>query len=121
MAAFDTEAPAPRKSSDSVKPNFVFILADDLGWNSLGYLNYDLNFTTPTLTSLAQQGIIMGSYYAQEVCTPSRAALLTGRYPLSIGTLRDDLRTMICRRVTSTFSPPLIVSTHRISQGCNIT
>jgi arylsulfatase A-like enzyme len=66
-------------------PNFVFILADDLGWNSIGYQDYDMSFATPILTSLAKKGMIMSNYYAQEVCTPSRASLLTGRYPLSLG------------------------------------
>ena len=79
----------PDDASDNVvstrKPNIVFILADDLGWNSIGYEPYDLSFTTPFLTDLAQQGIVMTNYYAQEVCTPSRAALMTGRYPITIG------------------------------------
>lgn len=74
-----------QEGTSSSKPNFIFILADDLGWNSIGYNDYDLAFTTPTLTSLAQMGVTMSNYYALEVCTPSRAALLTGRYPLSIG------------------------------------
>jgi hypothetical protein len=60
------------------KPHIVFLLADDLGWNSIGYEDFDLSFATPFLTGLAKQGIIMDSYYAQEVCTPARAAILTG-------------------------------------------
>lgn len=67
------------------KPHIVFLLADDLGWNSIGYEDFDLSFATPFLTGLAKQGIIMDSYYAQEVCTPARAAILTGRYPLTTG------------------------------------
>ena len=67
------------------KPNFVFILADDLGWNAIGYHDFDLSFATPALSALAKNGITMSSYYAQEVCTPSRASLMTGRYPLTIG------------------------------------
>ena len=66
-------------------PNFVVIVADDLGWNSLSYNDEDISFATPTLTGLANKGIIMGNYYGQEVCSPSRASLLTGRYPLSVG------------------------------------
>ena len=65
--------------------HIIFILADDLGWNSIGYQDYDLSFATPTLSSMASQGIIFDNYYAQEVCTPARASLLTGRHPLSIG------------------------------------
>lgn len=78
-------------ASVNTQPNFVFILADDLGWNSIGYEDFDLSFTTPTLTSLAKSGIIMANYYAQEECTPSRGALLTGRYPLSIGLQYGDV------------------------------
>ena len=66
-------------------PNFVLIVADDLGWNAIGYNDNELEFATPILTSLANKGIIMGNFYAQEVCSPSRASLLTGRYPLSSG------------------------------------
>ena len=66
-------------------PNFVMIVADDLGWNSLGYNDEEVAFATPILTNLARKGITMGNFYAQEVCSPSRASLLTGRYPLSAG------------------------------------
>ena len=69
----------------AVKPNIVIILADDLAWNSIGYSSDDIAFATPYLTNLANNGIIMENFYAQEVCTPSRGSLLTGRYPLSIG------------------------------------
>ena len=72
-------------TSDGQKPNFVILLADDLAWNSIGYSSDELAFVTPTLTSLAQSGVIMDNFYAQEVCSPSRGSLLTGRYPLSIG------------------------------------
>ena len=68
-----------------VSPHIVFVLADDLGWNAIGYEDFDMAFVTPTLTSLAQSGLIMSNYYAQEQCTPSRASLMTGRYPLSVG------------------------------------
>lgn len=69
----------------AAKPHVVLVIADDLSWNSLGYVDEKLSYATPVLTSLAQQGIIMNNFYAQEVCTPSRASLLTGRYPLSVG------------------------------------
>lgn len=73
------------------KPNIVFILADDLGWNSIGYENFDLHFTTPFLDTLAKQGIIFNNYYSQEVCTPARTALLTGKYPVSVGMQFGDI------------------------------
>jgi hypothetical protein len=71
--------------STSVKPNFIIILADDLAWNSIGYSSTEMSFVTPEMTDLAAEGIIMNNFYAQEVCSPSRGSLLTGRYPLSIG------------------------------------
>jgi hypothetical protein len=67
------------------KPNFIVIVADDLSWNSIGYTEPKYEVITPTLTSLARSGVIMDNFYAQEVCSPARASLLTGRYPLSIG------------------------------------
>ena len=69
----------------NIKPNIIIILADDLSWNSIGYTSNDMEIITPYLTNLAKNGIIMNNFYAQEVCTPSRASLLTGRFPLSIG------------------------------------
>ncbi len=72
-------------ASSSSKPNFVFILSDDVGWNSIGYQNYDLAFATPYMTALAEGGIILSNYYSQEVCTPARASLMTGRYPFHAG------------------------------------
>ena len=76
---------SPAIASSSKTPNFVFIFADDLSWNSLGNIPYDLSFATPTLTGLANKGVIMSRFYAQEICNPSRAALMTGRYPTSVG------------------------------------
>lgn len=73
-------------SSSSSKPNFVHILIDDLSWNSMGYMGYDLSFATPFMDSMAQNdGVIFTSHYTQSVCTPARAALMTGRYPLHTG------------------------------------
>jgi arylsulfatase A-like enzyme len=72
-------------AADTTLPHFVLIVADDLSWNSIGYTSDELSFVTPTLTSLAQEGIIMNNFYGQEVCSPARGSLLTGRYPLSIG------------------------------------
>ena len=71
--------------SAKTSPHVILIVADDLAWNSIGYSSDELAFVTPQLTALAQDGIIMNNFYAQEVCSPSRGSLLTGRYPLSIG------------------------------------
>ena len=74
-----------KNTTNTSQPNFIFILVDDLSWNSMGYMDYDLSFATPFLTQLANNGIIMSNYYTQEICTPSRASLMTGKYPISIG------------------------------------
>jgi arylsulfatase A-like enzyme len=66
-------------------PNIIFMLADDLSYGALSGDDYDLDFAAPFLSSLADNGIRMTNYYAQEVCTPSRASLLTGRYPITVG------------------------------------
>jgi arylsulfatase A len=66
-------------------PNIVLILADDLGWGDLGSYGSAL-IATPNLDRLARQGVRMTDFYASaNVCTPSRAGLLTGRYPIRTG------------------------------------
>ena len=65
------------------KPNVIFILADDLGWKDVGYHSSDIK--TPNLDKLAQTGARLEQFYSQQICTPSRAALMTGRYPLRYG------------------------------------
>lgn len=73
------------------RPNIVFILADDLGWAELGC--YGNTFTeTPNLDKLAAQGIRFTDAYASApVCSPYRAALMTGQYPARVG-ITDYLR-----------------------------
>jgi arylsulfatase A-like enzyme len=70
------------------KPNIVLILADDLGNADLGYRGSDIK--TPNIDALAQGGVRCEAYYGLPVCTPARAALMTGRYPM-----RDGLQTLV--------------------------
>jgi arylsulfatase A-like enzyme len=65
------------------KPNIVYILADDLGWRDVGFHGSDIK--TPNLDQLAAGGAVFDQLYAQPMCTPSRAALMTGRYPHRYG------------------------------------
>lgn len=65
-------------------PNLIFILVDDWGWTDGGVFGSDL-YQTPTMDQLAQEGIRFSTAYAAStVCSPTRAALMTGQYPARI-------------------------------------
>ena len=67
--------------STADQPNIVFILADDLGWMDLGCYGSDLH-ETPVLDKLAKQSVrFTNAYAASPVCTPTRASILTGKFP----------------------------------------
>lgn len=65
------------------RPNILLIVADDLGWKDVGYHGSDI--LTPNLDHLAKGGAQLNQYYAMPMCTPTRACLLTGRYPFRYG------------------------------------
>ncbi|MBU6399554.1 MAG: sulfatase-like hydrolase/transferase, partial [Verrucomicrobia bacterium] len=68
-------------AAEGVKPNFVFILIDDLGWADVG-CNGSTYYRTPNIDRLARQGMrFTDAYAACPVCSPTRASILTGRYP----------------------------------------
>ncbi len=72
-------------SEEQNKPNFVFILVDDLGWADVQFNNPNSFYETPNLNKLAESGIIFtNGYAANPVCSPSRAALMTGKHPNSV-------------------------------------
>ena len=76
------------------KPNIVIILADDLGYGDLGCYGHP-SIRTPNLDRMATEGMRFTDFYAAaEVCTPSRAALLTGRYPIRSGMCHDKFRVL---------------------------
>lgn len=69
------------------RPNVVFILADDMGYGDFGFCNNGLT-RTPVLDHLAADGVCLTQHYAASpVCNPSRAAILTGRYPHRTGSI----------------------------------
>jgi arylsulfatase len=65
------------------RPNIVLILADDMGYSDLGC--YGSEIATPNIDRLAADGVRFTQFYNQARCCPSRAALLTGRYPHQVG------------------------------------
>lgn len=67
------------------QPNIVFILADDLGYADVGFRNEKAGVTTPNIDRLASQGMeFTNAYAASPVCSPTRASILTGKYPSSL-------------------------------------
>ncbi|GAB2564120.1 sulfatase-like hydrolase/transferase [Gracilibacillus alcaliphilus] len=67
------------------KPNFIIIYADDLGYGDLGCYGSQ-NIKTPHIDSIAKSGVRFTNWYSNSpVCSPSRASLLTGRYPVNTG------------------------------------
>lgn len=64
-------------------PNYIIFIADDLGWNDVGY--HGSNIPTPTIDRLANNGLKLENHYVHLTCTPTRASLLTGRYATNTG------------------------------------
>ena len=64
-------------------PHIIFIVIDDLGSNDLGY--HKSGIQTPVMDDLIQSGVLLSNYYVLPYCSPTRAAILSGRYPLHTG------------------------------------
>lgn len=67
------------------QPNIVFILGDDIGWSDVGYTGAGGQVPTPFIDKLSESGIRFNRHYVHPMCTPSRAALMTGRYSSNTG------------------------------------
>ena len=67
----------------SNRPNIVFILVDDMGQGDAGYLGSEI--ATPNIDALAQSGMVLDRAYVYALCSPTRAALMSGRNPVELG------------------------------------
>src|SRR5687767_12581440 len=71
-------------------PNVIVIVADDLGWNMVGY--HGGFARTPNIDRIARSGVELDRFYVSPMCSPTRAGLLTGRYPMRFGMARSVVR-----------------------------
>src|SRR5205085_9137316 len=62
------------------RPNVVLIVADDLGWNGVGYHGGFVR--TPNIDRIARSGVELDRFYVSPMCSPTRCGLMTGRYPM---------------------------------------
>ena len=89
MAAVLASSPGAAQSTPSAnrtaapRPNIVYIITDDQGWKDVGF--HGSYIKTPNIDALAKGGARLEQYYGEPMCTPSRAALMTGRYPFRYG------------------------------------
>ncbi|KAM9364981.1 LOW QUALITY PROTEIN: arylsulfatase I [Pholidichthys leucotaenia] len=71
-------------------PHLIFITVDDQGYGDIG--DHDSDVHTPALDQLAAEGVKLGNYYVQLICSPSRSQLMTGRYQIHTGLQRSIIR-----------------------------
>ena len=90
--------------TSSELPNILMVLVDDLGWNDVSY-HGGCDFKTPNIDSLAEEALQLTNYYVQHYCTPTRSALMSGRYPM-----RDGLQQYVIRSMAA-YGMPLDVQT----------
>ncbi|XP_059170477.1 arylsulfatase B-like [Physella acuta] len=106
--------------SKPASPHILFIVTDDLGWNDVGFHNPDI--ISPNIDALARKGTILNNSYVQPLCSPSRAAIMTGVFPYRYGlshmviTDRQD----VCVPTNMTMFPKILkahgYSTHMIGK-----
>lgn len=79
----------PHVLERQTRPHILIIMTDDQGYSDVGY-NGNPVLQTPRIDALAQSGVVFDQFYAQPVCSPSRAALLTGRHAARLGILDTE-------------------------------
>ena len=68
------------------RPHLVLLVADDLGWADVGF--HGGQIPTPAIDRIAQEGVKLERFYVCPVCSPTRAGLMTGHWPLRVGIMR---------------------------------
>ncbi|KAJ9447175.1 Arylsulfatase [Diplonema papillatum] len=66
-------------------PNILMVIVDDLGHDDSGFTALEPQIKTPTLDAFAAKSTLLGSYYVQPSCSPTRTTILSGRMPLNVG------------------------------------
>ena len=80
---------AAAQPATAAPPNVIILLADDLGWADVGYHGGPIE--TPAIDRLAREGVQLDRFYSAPICSPTRAALMTGRDPLKLGIAYDQI------------------------------
>lgn len=102
LAAAGLLVPTAHAADAPARPNVIVILVDDMGWTDLGCYGSDL-FQTPNIDRLAKDGVrFTNAYSACTVCSPTRAAMMTGKYPARLhvtdwipGHVRQDAKLLV--------------------------
>ncbi|NOR55273.1 MAG: sulfatase-like hydrolase/transferase [Sulfurovum sp.] len=83
----DQKLEAYRKKNGGKAPNIIYILLDDVGFGEIGMddLSVIRGYKTPNMSSLAKEGMSLNRMYTEPSCTPTRVAMMTGRYPTRTG------------------------------------
>jgi arylsulfatase B len=87
--AFAQRAPAAAEAPQARRPNVLIIVADDLGYQDVSFNG--ASTPTPNIDRIARSGMVLDHFYASALCSPSRAGLLTGRYPHRYGIMGDTI------------------------------
>ena len=94
-------------SSANSKPNILFIMADDLGWGSVGFHNAaNSEVQTPYLDDLAANGLQLNRHYVYSGCAPTRASFQTGRLPVHVTTNNGDGLSDPSHGIPTQLTPP---------------
>ena len=78
-----------RMDGTASPPHILFVVVDDLGWSDVGF--HGSKIQTPNIDMLASEGVVLDNYYVLPICTPTRSALMTGRYPIHTGELNIEV------------------------------